>query len=39
MYVVCAGTNTQQLIDLLKMMSGDLDEPDNKANACSGSLG
>ena len=27
-YITCAGTNTQQLIDLLKMMLGNLDEPD-----------
>ena len=26
-YIACAGTNTQQLIDLLEMMFGDLDEP------------
>ena len=29
-YVVCAGTNTQKLIDLLETMFGDLDEPDLK---------
>ena len=29
-YITCAGTNTQQLIDLLEMMFGDLDEPDLK---------
>ena len=29
-YVACAGTNTQQLIDLLETMFSDLDEPDLK---------
>ena len=27
-YIACAGTNTQKLIDLLESMFGDLDEPD-----------
>ena len=27
-YIACAGTNTQRLIDLLKTMFSDLDEPD-----------
>ena len=27
-YVACTGTNAQRLIDLLKNMFGDLDEPD-----------